>query len=294
MNMAKGKTQESFKPLPPPMLPYAIPFLGHALEFLSEEPGSFWRMLRVKVPGMGTEVKICSILLGGQKVHVISTATAVQTLFKDKTVSRELFNHQLSRNSLGTSQADAERMWPTAATLANATEKDRKSSMEALNHEYLLSQAAVNALTGKFTECFNASLQAAEVDREWTTVDLLSWLKIKMFNSSTTAVFGIKILEMNPDLVEQYWHYDAGFLPRFYGLPKWLKPEAYSGMEEMMTRTEKWVKHILEQCGQSPPEEPEWEPKFGAKIVRARHRFYEREGITLRGKAAFDMGLLFG
>lgn len=276
------------------MLPYALPWLGHALTFLSEEPGSFWRMLRGKLQATGTEVDICTILLGGQKAHVISSAAAVQALFKNKSVSRELFNHQLARNSLGTSQADAERMWPSAATIAKATEKDRKLSMEVLNHEYLLSQAAVNALTSKFTECFNASLKAAEVDSEWTTVDLLSWLKIKMFNASTTAVLGTKILEMNPDLAEQYWHYDAGFLPRFYGLPKWVKPEAYVGVEEIISRTERWVKHILEQCDQSPPEEPEWEPMFGAKLVRARHRFYEREGVTLRGKAAFDLGLLFG
>ncbi|KEF56519.1 uncharacterized protein A1O9_06706 [Exophiala aquamarina CBS 119918] len=287
-------TKQQLKPLAPPMLPYALPWLGHAMEFLSEEPGSFWRMLRDKLRATGTEVDICTILLGGQKAHVISSAAAVQALFKDKSVSRELFNHQLARNSLGTSQADAERMWPSAAAIAKGAEKDRKLSMEALNHEYLLSQAAVSALTSKFTECFNASLQAAELDSEWTTVDLLSWLKTKMFDASTTAVLGTKILEMNPDLVEQYWHYDAGFLPRFYGLPKWLKPEAYRGMEEMIARTEGWVKHVLDQCDQNPPEEPEWEPMFGAKLVRARHRFYEREGVTLRGKAAFDLGLLFG
>jgi hypothetical protein len=276
------------------MLPYAVPWLGHALEFLSEEPGSFWRMLRSKLRATGTEVEICTILLGGQKAHVISSAAAVQAMFKNKTMSRELFNHQLARNALGTSQADAERMWAPATANGSVPEKDRKSNMDALNHEYLLSQTAVSALIGKFKECFDASLRLADVDCEWQTVDLLSWWKKRMFNASTTAVLGTKILEMNPDLAEQYWNYDSGFLPRFYGLPTWIRPEAYVGMEEMIAKTEQWVKHNLDQCDQSPPEEPEWEPMFGAKIVRARHRFYERAGITLRGRAAFDLGLLFG
>lgn len=282
------------KPSATPMLPYAVPWLGHALEFLSEEPGSFWRMLRGKLRATGTDVSICTILMGGQKAHVISSAAAVQAVFKNKTMSRELFNHQLARNSLGTSQADAERIWPPAAVLATATDKDRNDGMDALNHEYLLSKSAVTALTTKFKECFDTSLKLADIDHEWKTLDLLDWLKIRMFNASTTAVLGSKILEMNPKLADQYWYYDSGFLPRFYGLPKLVKPEAYVHMEELISQTERWVQYNLDQCSRNPPEEPEWEPNFGAKLVRARHRLYERKGVTLRGRAAFDLGLLFG
>lgn len=243
------------------------------------------------------DVEICTVLLGGQKAHVISSAAAVQAVFKNKTMSRELFNHQLARNCLGTSQADAEKVWPPAALLANAGEKgriDERDGMEALNHEHLLSKTAVATLTTKFKECFDASLRDADIDREWKTIDLLAWLRPRMFNASTTAVLGSKILEMNPKLAEQYWHYDSGFLPRFYGLPKLLKPEAYLHMEELVSQTEKWVQYNLDKCDRKPPEEPEWEPDFGAKIVRARHRLFERNGLTLRGRAAFDLGLLFG
>src|SRR5690349_11374485 len=31
---------------PPPMLPYCVPILGHALSFLNKTPGSFWRALQ--------------------------------------------------------------------------------------------------------------------------------------------------------------------------------------------------------------------------------------------------------
>ncbi|KAK5055368.1 hypothetical protein LTR84_013118 [Exophiala bonariae] len=279
------------------MLPYAVPWLGHALEFLSEEPGSFWRMLRGKLRATGAEVEICTILMGGQRAHVISSAAAVQAVFKNKTMSRELFNHQLARNCLGASQADAEKIWPPAALLAAAAEKDRneeREGMEALNHEHLLSKTAVTTLLNRFKECFDASLENADIDGEWKTIDLLAWLKTRMFNASTTAVLGSKILEMNPKLAEHYWHYDSGFLPRFYGLPKLLKPEAYLHMEELLSQTERWVQDNLDKYDRNPPEEPEWEPDFGAKIVRARHRLFERVGLTLRGRAAFDLGLLFG
>lgn len=284
------------QPIPPPVLPYALPWLGSALAFLNENPGSFWKMLRARLARTGANVQVCTILLGGKRTHVVNSAAAVQALFKSKHVSRDLFNHQLATQGLGTSKRDAELMFPPSTENPTAVEKtktDKKDSMEGLNHEFLLSQTAVNSLTSKFLEQFRSALENADLDHEWKTIDLLSWLKKIMFDASTTAVLGSKILEMNPNLAEQFWDYDAGFLARFYGIPRYVKPDAYASLDKMLDQTEAWVDHALAEHGGSPPEEPEWEPLMGAKIVRARHRFYEREGLSSRGKAAFDLGFLF-
>ena len=272
------------------------------MTFLNENPGSFWRMLRAKLRDTGANVQVCTILLGGKRAHVVNSAAAVQALFKSKHVSRELFNYQIATQALGTSRRDAELMWPPSidaghptltATEKDKTKVDKKDGMDALNHEYLLSQTAVNSLTNKFMEYFRSALETEDFDREWKTVDLLSWLKKIMFNASTTAVLGTKILEMNPNLAEQFWEYDSGFLARFYGVPKFVKPTAYACMDEMLNQTQKWVETVLAEFHNRPPEEPDWEPLLGSKVVRARHRFYEREGLSSRGKAAFDIGFLF-
>lgn len=291
---SRDKSNPSTKtnPIPPPLLPYAIPWLGSALTFLNENPGSFWRMLRAKLAGTETNVQVCTILLGGQKAHVVNSAAAVQVLFKSKNVSRDLFNQQLATQGLGTSKRDAEIMFPSAASSSNGDKKE--DSMEALNHEFLLSQSAANSLTNKFMECFRSALANADFDdKEWKQVDLFSWWKKIMFNASTTAVMGTKILGMNPNLADQFWEYDAGFLARFYGVPRFVKPRAYASLDEMLDQTQKWVEHVLVEHGDSPPEEPDWEPLLGSKVVRARHRFYEKIGLSSRGKAAFDLGFLF-
>ncbi|KAK5021891.1 hypothetical protein LTS07_010632 [Exophiala sideris] len=281
------------KPIPPPLLPYAIPWLGSALTFLNENPGSFWRMLRAKLASTGTNVQVCTILLGGQKAHVVNSAAAVQALFKSKHVSRDLFNYQIATQGLGASKRDAEVMFPSIPSSSHSDKKE--DSMDGLNHEFLLNQSAANSLTNKFMECFRSTLDNADLeDLEWKQVDLFSWWKKLLFNASTTALFGTKILEMNPDLADQFWEYDAGFLARFYGVPKIFKPRAYACLDEMLDRTQAWVEHVLAEHGGNPPEQPDWEPLMGSKVVRARHRHYTREGLSSRGRAAFDLGFLFG
>ncbi|KAK5210290.1 hypothetical protein LTR41_003958 [Exophiala xenobiotica] len=303
-NRISLSTQQS-NPITPPVLPYAIPWLGSALTFLNENPGSFWRMLRARLAHTGTNVQICTILLGGKRAHVVNSAAAVQVLFKSRHVSRDLFNHQLATQALGTSKRDAELMFPSSSSSSSSErhqrerrQQDKKDSMDAVSHEFLLNQSAVNALTGKFMEYFCRSLNEADLDldldREWKTVDLLAWMKKIMFDASVVAVFGTKILDMNPDLAEQFWKYESGFLPRFYGVPRFVKPSAYACRDELLDRTQSWVEYVLAEHGGSPPGEPDWEPLLGSKVVRARHRFYAREGLSTRGRAAFDLGFLFG
>ncbi|KAI1608537.1 cytochrome P450, family 7, subfamily B [Exophiala viscosa] len=283
----------TLKPIAPPLLPYAIPWLGSALTFLNENPGSFWRMLRAKLASTGTNMQVCTILLGGQKAHVVNSAAAVQALFKSKNVSRDLFNRQIAIQGLGTSKADADIMFPSAPTSGHIDSK--VDTMDALNHEFLLSQSAANSLMSKFMDFFRSLLDNVDLDsKEWKQVDLLAWWKKVMFNASTGAVLGTKILEMNPNLADQFWEYDAGFLARFYGLPRFIKPRAYACLDEMLDKTEAWVEYVLAEHGGDPPEEPDWEPLMGSKVVRARHRYYNREGLSSRGRAAFDLGLLFG
>ncbi|KAL2432644.1 Cytochrome P450 monooxygenase efuG [Exophiala dermatitidis] len=285
------------KPVAPPLLPYAIPWLGSAMSFLNEDPGSFWKMLQKKLQDTDAKVPICTILLGGQKAHVVNSATAVQALFKSKQVSRDLFNHQLATQALGASEYDAELMFPPSPALEDVDDhkkrNERTEKMEALNHEFLLSQSAVNSLTNRFMECLHSVLDRADINHEWKTIDLFSWWRKAMFEASTTAVLGSTILQENPDLAEQFWQYEAGLLARFYGLPRLVKPDAYSCMDVMLNRTQEWLQRGLTQHHMMPPEEPDWEPHFGSKVVRARHRLYQEFGLKPRGRAAFDLGFLF-
>lgn len=284
--IAKFKARElhptnSSKAIPPPILPYFIPWLGSALTFLNENPGSFWRMLRSRLLATGTNVQVCTILLGGKRTHIVNSAAAVQSLFRSRHVSRDLFNFQLGTQALGASKEDAEAMFPPSG---HESQHDKKDSM---NHEHLLSQNAVNTLTAKFIEAFQESLDGLKFQAEWKTMDLLSWMRTSIFNSAVRALFGTKILEMNPTLAEQFWEYEAGFLPRMYGVPKLVKPKAYACMDNLLNSTQAWVEFALAEHGGVAPEEPDWEPLMGSKVVRARHRYYDKIGLSTRGKAAF-------
>jgi len=287
---SKLQSQKPTAPSPPLTLPYALPWLGSALSFLNQNPGSFWRYLSQRVLGP-SDLTAITILLGGNKTHVVTSAHAIQGLFKTRNVSRDRFNRQIAQNALGASKDDTERMFPHET---GKSERHEKDEMDVLNHDFLLSQTAVNSLTGKFIEVFQQALHADEDLVDWRTVDLVDWLKHRMFTASVTALMGSKILEMNPKLAEQYWEFDATLLTRFYGVPRMLQPRAYQVLDDMLEETQLWVEYVLAECRGNPPLAPEWEPLFGAKVMRARHQFYIREGLSVQGKASFDLGFLFG
>jgi hypothetical protein len=73
--LSSSKTQ-SFQP---PQVPYTIPVLGNALEFLAPYPGVFWRTLFKTHP---RDTGTCSVLLGGRPTHVLFSPHAVKSVFK--------------------------------------------------------------------------------------------------------------------------------------------------------------------------------------------------------------------
>lgn len=78
----------------PPHIPYAIPFLGHSISFMSGLPGSFWDRLFKWHP---RSTGVCTLLIGGRTTHFVYSATAVQAMFRAKSPSRESFEHDMWR-----------------------------------------------------------------------------------------------------------------------------------------------------------------------------------------------------
>ena len=281
-------------PIPPPVLPYAIPWLGSISSLLSENPGTFWRTVSKKLAKTRTNVQVCTVVLGGKKAHVLNSSVVVQALFKSRHVSREGFNHRIAK-ALGASKEDTKRMWPSSpGNSSNGKTKSKKDNIDALHHELLLSSGAAGVLTEKFMECFQVELNKADIGNEWETIDLFAWMRTAVFNASTSAVMGTAILDMNPSLANDFWQYDSGFLARFYGIPKFLDPIAWKVRDDLLDKTERWVERVLEVSDGHIPEEQVWEPLLGSRIMRARHRFYHQRGMSARGRAAFDLGFLFG
>ena len=175
------------------------------------------------------------------------------------------------------------------------------AQQEHMNHKYLLERKGVNELTAEFTRVLVDEV-ASELkgtggeggDRE---VGLYAWLQDRMFNASTTAFMGSRLLETYPYFRKDFFDFDRYMLTMFFGLPKWLKPTAYNIRENVLSGLVEWQQKMQEECNSDPTDpdgEVDWEPVFGSRANRAKQRYYASRGMSNRSRAALDLGFLFG
>ncbi|CAK4018499.1 25-hydroxycholesterol 7-alpha-hydroxylase-like [Lecanosticta acicola] len=265
----------------PPAIPYTIPWLGHTLPFLTSNPGKFWDALFRWYP---RSTGVCTLLVGGRKTHVVISTAAVQAMFKAKSPSRDVFEHDMWRLVFRLPEHQAHN-----AESTKDTEHD-------INAQYMTSIDRVNELTAQFTRVLEDVLRkdAAEITK-LDHIGLYEWLRDRMFIASCTALFGEKIIQMYPQFCNDFYEFDVDFLKFFFRLPTFMMKEGYARQERMYANLARWNAEMHRLSGGSPvdPEGPAYEPLFGSRLNRARQIGYKLRGLDARSSAALDVGITF-
>lgn len=171
-----------------------------------------------------------------------------------------------------------------------------------MHHAYMLERTAVNALTAEFTRVLRDGLAQEFKDKKGDSTTekeiggLYIWLQERVFQASTTAFLGSRILEIYPNLREDFFEFDRHMLTMFFGVPRILNPTPYNVRERVVTGMIRYQKQMQEESnGQliDPDGDIDWEPMFGSRANRARQRYYSSRGMNLRARAGMDLGLLF-
>ncbi|RMZ77560.1 hypothetical protein DV737_g4292, partial [Chaetothyriales sp. CBS 132003] len=260
---------KSLEPHLPPLLPYSIPVLGHSLAFLSTKPGSFHRRMQRHFAAH-PHVGCLSVLLAGQRTHILGNADLIQRLFKARGVSRERFTRDIMTKANGLSLEDDFKAYvmvhPDGSTLAALNEQ--------VNKKYLLPQSAVNVLTSQFMKAFQQQLklkaEAFSDKSSFKEIPLYLFVRDNMFVASTTALYGSEIFKHNPDLNELFWPFSDGTLARLFQLGRFIAPDAYNALDTILDKWEQWNKHVQSQ------------------------QMYRKLGLSERGRASYDLGFMFG
>jgi hypothetical protein len=285
------------KPQAPPPIPYTIPFVGCTVEFIYAAAGEYWSNLFAKYPRSSLNGS-CTIMLGGQATHILFDPVAVEALFKAKGPTRDRFNYLISENSLGIAKPDVMKYWGAAE--ATGEEKNREPRFETAEQqfEYLLRHDKVKELTSIFMDQLREELRQDKLfaDEKEAEVDIVGWLRDHMFKASTHALYGSRLLEIYPELVQDIWAVDEAMVPLLSGFPTFLMPQHYAARDRGMAGMLRWHQAAWKETDGKPlePNDVEWEPIYGSRFNRARQRFYMYRGITVQTKAAADLGILFG
>ena len=265
----------------PPQIPYAVPFLGNAITFLAPYPGAFWtHLFSFHPPSIGS----CTLLLGGRKAYILNSTAAVHALFRAKGPTRDQLTEEIFTRSLDMSEMDVRKF--------SSMEMDS----ERLNQDFLLKTSAVNELTSKFVQVFRDVLAQSDATTEGE-VGLYAWLRKRMFAASTDALMGTRLREMYPDFEDDFFAFDRDFLSFFFSLPRWTIRSAYRTRTKILDTMEEWVRRMYEECGGAPMDfenDVSWEPIFGSRAMRLRHTNYVETKMSMRARAAADLGFVFG
>lgn len=272
------------KPADVPVIPYTLPILGSTIAFSTQKVGTFWTWLAAETHRQSMDA--VAILLNGKITHLVHSQTGVLDVFRARQLSRFKLDQQLGRNCLGMSKEDAEKAFPE--------DLDAKTQLttERIHSNMLLAPSAVNALTTKFMEVFEARLESVKPGDDGLEIDLYAWLRDQLFHASTTALCGSKLLEMFPEMQEDFWHWDDGLLAMLFGTPRLFALQAYASRDKLVSQLEQWLS--AGYAAGNIEEDKDWEPSFGAKVVRKRHDYYKQQGMSLHAQAGADLIFLGG
>ena len=279
------------KAVPPPQIPYTIPFIGHAYSILASPPGVFWKQLFRWHP---RATGACTLLLGGRPTHFIYSPHTVQALLKARGPTRDNLNVDIAQKGLGVTRRDVQLYYGFGEPADAVTGLTPLQQLEKMNHEFLLRSERVNELTAEFTRVL-AELVAAEPCGE-QDVGLCAWLATTMFRASTEAFMGRAALEVVEGFVEDFWEFDRGFMNMLYGLPSWSMPKSYRARARLLDGMEKWHVMLRDKTKGMPDPNGEvgWDPLFGSRANRAKQQYFEARGLSLKGRAGLDLGFIFG
>ncbi|KAK5937197.1 hypothetical protein PMZ80_010497 [Knufia obscura] len=277
--------------LRPPKLPVTIPWVGHAPSFLSWKPHKFWAELFSWYP---RAVGACTITLGGNSTAVIFNTSAAQYLLRDRKLGRDDQNQQVVVQGLGLSKADCESYYeyhtpPAKGAVAGHIESEK------INVEYLLKTDRVNEMTTEFLNTFKQQVSQAFPDGA-TEINLNGWLRTVMFQASTTALMGSKILEIIPNLEELFFQFDQDMMSLFFGLPKFMVRKQVTNRDQALNTLTQWHQAVEQESNGKiiDPEAAPWEPLYGSRVNRARQLYYRKKNLPVRARSGLDLGMLFG
>ncbi|KAI5861438.1 cytochrome P450 [Durotheca rogersii] len=265
------------------------------------DPSAF--LLRLK-NDFGSE-KPLLVKAGPLRFYVFADSEQVKTVFRN---SKRMTNKSstlfalhyllgLPRSAVNFYQADDSGMSLTPRPGSKTRPENRINFLIAHNAKVYMSSSHLQTLDELYVAILLRRLDALDVGDEWVAFpDLHVFLQRIAMHSSIEALAGSKVLELCPQLVEDILVFQS-YVPDFLHLrPRWLVPEAYRVRKRILDGFKKWEEHALKHsdCSQVGPEDAEWEPYWGTKLVRVRQQYTRNaKGMNADARATENLGFIF-
>lgn len=174
---------------------------------------------------------------------------------------------------------------------------------------YLMHAFIVQYMTGKSLRSLARRFAADMETRLRDTVgsdggevyeSLYDFVKVNVFHSSVTAMFGKQLFNVDPEFCDHFWTFEEGMPELAKGLPRLIYPKQYKARDVCLETIQKWQRRLDERRGSGSDSahallEEDYDDFFGSGIIKKRHAaFAKMEVMGADARASEDLALLWG
>lgn len=161
-----------------------------------------------------------------------------------------------------------------------------------------LSGNHLQALNERFVLNLKKQIDAKGVGEQWVEYpDLYAFVQSMVGRSATDTLMGPRLLELSPELLDDFRIFDNNLLNFLFGRRRWMARAAYEARDRLLEAVARWHGEALEKAGanvdRTAPEDPEFDMYFGSKLLRSRQSAMMKMGLDGHDKASLDVGLMF-
>lgn len=126
----------------------------------------------------------------------------------------------------------------------------------------------LDPLAKKFSTQLHHNLEALGIGEEWVDhPSLFDFLQV-VIRANIETVWGSAVLNLNPNLVQDFCDAKEGAPGFFRGLPRWLLAKPFRARQRVIHSIEKWHEYAL---AHGDLDEPEWDPIWGSPYCKVSH-----------------------
>ncbi|KAK8110703.1 uncharacterized protein PG998_007160 [Apiospora kogelbergensis] len=282
-----------------PVVPYWIPGLYHA--FALWDPAAFAFSLSKK---FGPE-KPLQVKAGWLNFFLLSNPEHIKEMFRKSRLTtntttvaftlRSLVNLPLETVSLYLADNSGAGLKPRKDS--NVAPERRITYLVSHHLHKFLSGIHLNGIATRYSSLLSRRMGSIQPQGEWESdPDLFGFLQRTTLAPEIEAMFGVKLLELNPGFIDDILIF-AHHVPEFLRLrPKWLILRAHRARQRLIQNVMAWHNYAEQHVGfdDVSEEDPDWDPVWGSRLLRVRQQYERKTGaMDAEARACEDMGLIW-
>ncbi|TRX95879.1 hypothetical protein FHL15_003021 [Xylaria flabelliformis] len=207
---------------------------------------------------------------------------------------RHLLN--LPRQALQVYEADNSGMNSKPREGSVVAPERRLKFLIAHNLNKFLSSRYLKTLNKQYLSLLVRDLDSLPIGDTWIDFpDLFVFIQRISFQASIKTLAGLELFNVYPDIIEDLILFQSYVPDMLYRMPRWLIPRAHRTRKRLLGGIRRWHEYASQQSDihKVAPDDPDWEPLFGTKLIKAR-QIYARKiaEMTPEARAAEDLGLI--